>query len=28
MERQVQNAMQALIDAKLVTVRRESMWLE
>jgi chemotaxis protein MotB len=27
MERQVQNAMQALIDAKLVTVRRESMWL-
>jgi chemotaxis protein MotB len=28
MEREVQNAMQALIDAKLVTVRRESMWLE
>jgi chemotaxis protein MotB len=28
MERQVQNAMQALIDAKLVTVRREDMWLE
>jgi chemotaxis protein MotB len=28
MERQVQDAMQALIDAKLVTVRRESMWLE
>jgi chemotaxis protein MotB len=28
MERQVQNAMQALIDAKMVTVRRESMWLE
>src|SRR5882672_10968431 len=28
MERQVQNAMQALIDAKLVTVRRENMWLE
>jgi chemotaxis protein MotB len=24
----VQDAMQALIDAKLVTVRRESMWLE
>ena len=28
MERQVQDAMQALIDAKLVTVRREDMWLE
>ena len=28
MERQVQDAMQALIDAKLVTVSRESMWLE
>jgi chemotaxis protein MotB len=28
LERQVQDAMQALIDAKLVTVRRESMWLE
>ena len=28
MQRQVQDAMQALIDAKLVTVRRESMWLE
>jgi chemotaxis protein MotB len=28
MQRQVQNAMQALIDAKLVTVRRENMWLE
>jgi chemotaxis protein MotB len=28
MEREVQNAMQALIDAKLVTVRRENMWLE
>ena len=28
MEREVQNAMQALIDAKLVTVRRESLWLE
>src|SRR5271156_2592388 len=28
MERAVQDAMQALIDAKLVTVRRESMWLE
>ena len=28
MEREVQDAMQALIDAKLVTVRRESMWLE
>jgi chemotaxis protein MotB len=28
MERQVQDAMQALIDAKLVTIRRESMWLE
>ena len=28
MERQVQNAMQALIDAKMVTVRRENMWLE
>jgi chemotaxis protein MotB len=28
MERQVQDAMQSLIDAKLVTVRREKMWLE
>ena len=28
MERAVQNAMQALIDANLVTVRRENMWLE
>ncbi len=28
MERQVQDAMQALIDAKLVSVRRETMWLE
>jgi chemotaxis protein MotB len=28
MERQVQNAMQALIDAKLVSVRRADMWLE
>src|SRR5271155_4095240 len=28
MERQVQDAMQALIDARLVTVRRENMWLE
>ncbi len=28
MERQVQDAMQALIDANLVTVRRDSMWLE
>jgi chemotaxis protein MotB len=28
MEREVQNAMQALIDAKMVTVRRENMWLE
>src|ERR1700728_273920 len=28
MERAVQDAMQALIDAKLVTVRREDMWLE
>ena len=28
MEREVQNAMQKLIDAKLVTVRRESLWLE
>ena len=28
MERAVQNAMQALIDAKLVTVKRENMWLE
>ena len=28
MERAVQNAMQALIDASLVTVRRENMWLE
>jgi chemotaxis protein MotB len=28
MERAVQDAMQALIDAKLVTVRREALWLE
>jgi len=28
MERAVEDAMQALIDAKLVTIRRESMWLE
>jgi chemotaxis protein MotB len=28
MERAVQDAMQALIDANLVTVRRENMWLE
>ncbi len=28
MERQVQDAMQSLIEAKLVTVRRENMWLE
>jgi chemotaxis protein MotB len=28
MERQVQDAMRALIDAKLITVRRENMWLE
>jgi chemotaxis protein MotB len=28
MERAVQDAMQALIDAKLVTVKRENMWLE
>ena len=28
MERAVQDAMQPLIDAKLVTIRRESMWLE
>jgi chemotaxis protein MotB len=28
MERQVQNAMQALIDAKMVSVKRENMWLE
>src|SRR5579871_3002338 len=28
LERAVQDAMQALIDAKLVTVRRESLWLE
>jgi chemotaxis protein MotB len=28
MEREVQNAMQGLIDAKLVTVKRESLWLE
>ncbi len=28
MERAVQDAMRALIDAKLITVRRESMWLE
>src|ERR1700678_1788487 len=28
MERAVENAMQALIDAKLVTVHREDLWLE
>ena len=28
MEREVQEAMRALIDAKLITVKRESMWLE
>jgi chemotaxis protein MotB len=28
MQRQVQDAMQSLIDAKLVTVRRDNMWLE
>jgi chemotaxis protein MotB len=28
MEREVQDAMQALIDAKMVTVRREDTWLE
>jgi chemotaxis protein MotB len=28
MEREVQEAMRALIDAKLITVRRENMWLE
>lgn len=28
MQRKVQDAMQSLIDAKLVTVRRENMWLE
>ena len=28
MERQVQDAMQALIDAKMVTVKRDNMWLE
>lgn len=28
MERQVQDAMKSLIDAKMVTVRRENMWLE
>ena len=28
MQRQVQDAMQSLIDAKLGTVRRENMWLE
>jgi len=28
MQRQVQDAMQSLIDAKMVTVRRENMWLE
>jgi len=28
MERQVQEAMRALIDAKLITVKRENMWLE
>jgi chemotaxis protein MotB len=28
MEKEVQDAMQSLIDAKLVSVKRESMWLE
>jgi chemotaxis protein MotB len=28
MEREVQDAMRALIDAKLITVHRENMWLE
>jgi len=28
MEREVQDAMRALIDARLITVKRESMWLE
>jgi len=28
LQREVQDAMRALIDARLVTVRRESMWLE
>jgi chemotaxis protein MotB len=28
LEREVQDAMRALIDAKLITVRRENMWLE
>lgn len=28
MEHEVQDAMRALIDAKLITVKRESMWLE
>jgi chemotaxis protein MotB len=28
MEREVQEAMRALIEAKLITVKRESMWLE
>jgi chemotaxis protein MotB len=28
LERQVQDAMRALIDAKLITVHRENMWLE
>jgi chemotaxis protein MotB len=28
MEREIEDAMQALIDAKLVTVRRENLWLE
>jgi chemotaxis protein MotB len=28
MERDVQDAMRALIDAKLITVKRENMWLE
>src|ERR1700689_3664535 len=28
MEREVQDAMRALIEAKLITVKRESMWLE
>jgi chemotaxis protein MotB len=28
MEREVQDAMRALIDAKLITVKRENMWLE
>jgi chemotaxis protein MotB len=28
MEREVQDAMRSLIDAKLITVKRENMWLE